>query len=410
MPWRRRRAKGSPSPRGVDRAGTRCRTRQPDERRDERAAAGELGGRARVARRAAAVRAIARACLVDTLGVAVGGAARGWRRLAREHVVASCARGPATVIGAEGGFARERRRARQRDARARPRFRRQLLRRGGARLGGGGARRARDRRVRRGAPARTCSPDSSPASRSSTRSGPRCRRASTTRAGGPPACSARSARPPARRRVLRLSAAQTTHAIGLAAAGTGGMRACLGTDAKPMLAGRAAEAGVVAAHYAARGATGPAGVFEDPRGLAALCNGGRFDRDALVDARRVVAAANARHRRQEVPGVPVGPRRRRRRARPDARARSAARRRRERDLHRAPGRRRQPHLRRPRHGQQAQFSLPFAVACMMVHGDITLDHLRAAAFSDPALVPGDAQGRDGRRRQLAGCGSPLTRR
>ncbi len=50
------------------------------------------------------VRAIAVACLVDTLGVAVGGADEPVSRLVRDHVVATYAHGASTVLGAAGGF------------------------------------------------------------------------------------------------------------------------------------------------------------------------------------------------------------------------------------------------------------------------------------------------------------------
>src|SRR5450830_28431 len=57
--------------------------------------------------------------------------------------------------------------------------------------------------------------------------------------------------------LLKLDRKQTASALGLAVAGTGGLKACFGTDAKPLMAGRAAEAGVVAALLAAQGASGP---------------------------------------------------------------------------------------------------------------------------------------------------------
>ncbi|MCB8877048.1 MmgE/PrpD family protein [Acidisoma silvae] len=74
--------------------------------------------------------------------------------------------------------------------------------------------------------------------------------------------------------LLRLDADTTGHALGIALSGTGGMKACFGTDAKPILAGRAAEAGVVAALLAAQGLTGPVDAVEHPRGFAAIFNKG----------------------------------------------------------------------------------------------------------------------------------------
>ena len=81
--------------------------------------------------------------------------------------------------------------------------------------------------------------------------------------------------------VLGLDAELTACALGLAVAGTGGLKACFGTDGKPVLCGRAAESGVVAALMAGAGVTGPWNAFEDSRGFAALFNGGIFDADAL---------------------------------------------------------------------------------------------------------------------------------
>ncbi len=187
-------------------------------------------------------------------------------------------------------------------------------------------------------------------------------------------------------KALRLTPAQTANAIGLAAAGTGGMRACLGSDAKPILAGRSAESGVTAAALAARGATGPSSVFEDARGLARLFNGGRFDRAAL-------ATLGASWRLQ-TPGVDV-------KKYPlclsgQAAADGVL------DLLREHGLAEADVATLtctvppivganltygiPATRQQAQFSLPFAAACMMVFGDITLDHLQAATLADARLV------------------------
>ncbi|NUB13092.1 MmgE/PrpD family protein, partial [Azospirillum brasilense] len=40
---------------------------------------------------------------------------------------------------------------------------------------------------------------------------------------------------------------------------------------------------------------------------------------------------------------------------------------------------------RPATPGEARFSLPFAVACVMLHGDLTLDHLTTATLADPHL-------------------------
>lgn len=78
-------------------------------------------------------------------------------------------------------------------------------------------------------------------------------------------------------RLLGLSAAQTACALGLAMAGAGGMKACFGTDAKPLMAGRASEAGVVCALLARNGAIGPVDAIESRNGFTRLFNSGGFD-------------------------------------------------------------------------------------------------------------------------------------
>jgi 2-methylcitrate dehydratase PrpD len=83
-------------------------------------------------------------------------------------------------------------------------------------------------------------------------------------------------------RLLKLDATATASALGLALAGTGGVKAAFGTNAKPLLAGRAAEAGVAAALLAAAGASGPRNAVEHPRGFAVLFNGGTFDARAIA--------------------------------------------------------------------------------------------------------------------------------
>ncbi len=57
--------------------------------------------------------------------------------------------------------------------------------------------------------------------------------------------------------LLQLDEARTRAALGLAVASAGGMKACFGSDAKPLGAGHAARAGVAGALLAAHGASGP---------------------------------------------------------------------------------------------------------------------------------------------------------
>lgn len=82
-------------------------------------------------------------------------------------------------------------------------------------------------------------------------------------------------------RALRLDAGQTAHALAIAATFTFGLRSGLGTDAKPVGAGLAAEAAVRAALLARNGADGPLDALESSRGVAAIFNGGELDRERL---------------------------------------------------------------------------------------------------------------------------------
>lgn len=82
-------------------------------------------------------------------------------------------------------------------------------------------------------------------------------------------------------RLLSLDGARTHAALGLAIVGAGGMKACFGTDAKALMAGRASEAGVVCAELAGRGATGPSQAIEDKNGFINLFNSGQFDHTVL---------------------------------------------------------------------------------------------------------------------------------
>jgi 2-methylcitrate dehydratase PrpD len=81
--------------------------------------------------------------------------------------------------------------------------------------------------------------------------------------------------------ILQLDTDQTASALGLAIVGSGGMKACFGTDAKALMAGRAAESGVVSALLAAHGARGPYDVIENATGFINLFNNGEFDFSVL---------------------------------------------------------------------------------------------------------------------------------
>lgn len=187
-------------------------------------------------------------------------------------------------------------------------------------------------------------------------------------------------------KLLNLDVDTTAHALGLAIAGTGGSKSAFGTDAKPLLAGRAAEAGVMAALLAEQGANGPVDALEHIYGLAALCNDGRLDGRWLdpacdqwclltpgVDVKRlpvclsshaavdgVLKLATDHHIDAtqiaaimcDVPPVVIA----------------------------------NLIYPRPRTGQQGQFSMPFAIAASLLYGQITLDHLDDGLMADERLV------------------------
>ena len=73
---------------------------------------------------------------------------------------------------------------------------------------------------------------------------------------------------------------QTRRALAIAASQAGGLRENFGTMTKPFHAGRAAEAGIVAADLAAAGWTAADGILESPRGFF-QAHGGGFALEAL---------------------------------------------------------------------------------------------------------------------------------
>ncbi|KAF1046259.1 MAG: 2-methylcitrate dehydratase [Herbaspirillum frisingense] len=186
-------------------------------------------------------------------------------------------------------------------------------------------------------------------------------------------------------KLLGLDQRQTAAALGLAAAGAAGIKACFGTDGKAFLAGRAAEAGVTAALMAQAGASGPPDAFEHRYGFARLFNGGRFDAQAFdalgrrwtledpgVDVKRIpvclsahaavdAVMALAREHGIEVDAI-------------DAISCNV------------------PPIvianlihDDPRTPQQAQFSMPFAIAASLLYGTLTLAHLSDATLADGRL-------------------------
>ncbi|PWC25763.1 MmgE/PrpD family protein [Brenneria nigrifluens] len=186
-------------------------------------------------------------------------------------------------------------------------------------------------------------------------------------------------------RLLELDASATAQALGLAIAGTGGMKSVFGSDAKPLLAGRASEAGVIAALLAGQGASGPTDAVEHPYGLAALCNAGRFTRERLeagdnwcllnpgIDVKRLPVCLSSHaavdgvmeliHERMLDTNDVV-------RIVCDVPPLVAA----------------NLIYPQPLSVQQAQFSLPFAIAASLSCGELTLDCLNEETVRSPALA------------------------
>ena len=86
-------------------------------------------------------------------------------------------------------------------------------------------------------------------------------------------------------RLLKLDAAQTNHALGLAGSFAGGIRQYLddGAEVKRIHPGKAARDGILCAEFAKRGITGPAKVLEGRYGFADTHAGGEMKWDRLFD-------------------------------------------------------------------------------------------------------------------------------
>jgi 2-methylcitrate dehydratase PrpD len=84
--------------------------------------------------------------------------------------------------------------------------------------------------------------------------------------------------------ILDLDAAATAHALGTVATMAAGLQQAFRADAmsKPLHAGRAAEAGLLAARLAAQGVTGALDALDGPRGFAAAMSGQQVDWEAVT--------------------------------------------------------------------------------------------------------------------------------
>lgn len=181
-------------------------------------------------------------------------------------------------------------------------------------------------------------------------------------------------------KIYDLDADGLTHAIGLAAANAGGGRAVFGTDGKPFLVGLAARTALDIAKAARAGLAGPACGLEDSRGFITLLNGGT----ALPDE----AATLGRRWRLVDPGLLI-------KHSPVCSAGHAL-------IEQTAALCRtldagkitaiECHVPtlvdislvydQPATAQEAQFSLPYCVACAALRGSVTLHDLGAEALAD----------------------------
>lgn len=82
--------------------------------------------------------------------------------------------------------------------------------------------------------------------------------------------------------LLRLDTTQLAHAIALALAATGGSKSAFGSDAKAVMAGLAAERGIQAALMAQAGISGPLNTLEHHYGLPVLMNDAQWQPKQLT--------------------------------------------------------------------------------------------------------------------------------
>ncbi len=186
-------------------------------------------------------------------------------------------------------------------------------------------------------------------------------------------------------RALGLSQEQTQHAICFIASQASGTYTVVGTLMKPFANGRAAQMGVEAALYARAGLTARGDAFEHDRGFITLFSGGTFERDLLdrLGTRFILVDPGLAYKLYPV-GSGVQP------------AIEAL-------INLIAEEKLNPssitHVRcdvtgsiktyieheRPATVTEAQFSMNFAVACVLVHGELGIAHLSEEVLSDPRI-------------------------
>jgi 2-methylcitrate dehydratase PrpD len=182
--------------------------------------------------------------------------------------------------------------------------------------------------------------------------------------------------------ILKLDASRTTHAVAIAAIQAGGLRIAVGSDMKPYLCGRAAEIGLRAALLAESGVSAPLDTFEGPRGFIAVVNDGRWTEEVF-----------ARLGQWSDPGTSF-------KLYPACSSIQAATEAFEHLLHHERiDRAMVSHVRcevtrhiasnlafpKPENVTQAQFSMPFAIGCVLAHGRFEADLLAPATLGDATV-------------------------
>lgn len=183
--------------------------------------------------------------------------------------------------------------------------------------------------------------------------------------------------------LLRLDSLQMAHAIAIALSATGGNKSAFGSDAKALMAGLASERGVQAALMAQQGLTGPLDILEHHFGLPALMNNSHwYPKKLCADGWRLLTPG------LDIKRIPVCLSAH---AAVDATAHLIR-------LHKiSPEDILQiqcdvPEIVAtnliysvPETPQQAQFSLPFAIAASLYFHELTLDQLTESVLSNPEI-------------------------
>ncbi|MEM7441794.1 MAG: MmgE/PrpD family protein [Pseudomonadota bacterium] len=183
-------------------------------------------------------------------------------------------------------------------------------------------------------------------------------------------------------RLLGCSPTETTSAIGMAAVACGVGKAAFGTDGKPLLVGETCRRAITFARAASVGLTGPAEAFEDASGFVHLMNDGTADLERL--------ATLGRRWRLVDPGLLI-------KTSPVCSAAHAAIEQMALLMRKIPRgaasiqtiEAEVPQLvadslvyRIPHTPRQAQFSLPYAIACAALNGRVRLEDLTENAIGD----------------------------